>query len=280
MYFTAEVMRDVVRRIARSLATGGFLFLGHAETLRAISQQFHLPHSHDTFYYEKKAEEPEGLPGIFLHGQSSTEFPTTERKKPRVEEWRGAKSGEPVKSGEPEKREIVRPVRTRESNRSQALELLREERFGEGIEILREMQEEEAGDADAQLLLAVLLTNRGELTAAETACWRVLEIDEMHAGAHYLIALCREHAGDLAGAVEHSRTAAYLDENFAMPRLHLGRLARRANDLEAARRELGKALQLLEREEASRILLFGGGFTREALAEMSLGELKSCGGGR
>jgi tetratricopeptide (TPR) repeat protein len=179
---------------------------------------------------------------------------------------------------EPEKQKSPVSARGREWNRAQALELLREERFGEGIEILQEMQEEAAGNADAQLLLAVLLTNRGELTAAETACRRVLEIDEMHAGAHYLIALCREHAGDLAGAVEHGRTAAYLDANFAMPRLHLGRLARRSNDLDAARRELGKALQLLEREEASRILLFGGGFTREALAQMCLGELKGCGG--
>ena len=56
MYFAPEVMRAVVRRIARALVPGGFLFLGHAETLRAVSNDFHLRHTHDTFYYERRDE--------------------------------------------------------------------------------------------------------------------------------------------------------------------------------------------------------------------------------
>lgn len=48
MYFTPEVTRTVIARIARSLAIGGFLFLGHAETLRAVSHEFHLRHTHGT----------------------------------------------------------------------------------------------------------------------------------------------------------------------------------------------------------------------------------------
>jgi chemotaxis protein methyltransferase CheR len=58
MYFSPEQMRAVITRIARSLAPGGFLFLGHAETLRGVSERFHLCHSHATFYYSLKA----GLP--------------------------------------------------------------------------------------------------------------------------------------------------------------------------------------------------------------------------
>jgi chemotaxis protein methyltransferase CheR len=50
-----------------------------------------------------------------------------------------------------------------------------------------------------------------------------------------------------------------------MPRVHLGLLARRVGDRDSARRELGQALVLLRREDASRLLLFGGGFSRAAL---------------
>src|SRR5262249_32808713 len=57
MYFTAEVTRAVISRVARSLAPGGFLFLGHAETLRAVSQEFHLRHTHETFYYQLRERE-------------------------------------------------------------------------------------------------------------------------------------------------------------------------------------------------------------------------------
>ena len=54
MYFTPEQMRAVIARIAQSLAPGGFLFLGHAETLRGVSDRFHLRHTHGTFYYQLK----------------------------------------------------------------------------------------------------------------------------------------------------------------------------------------------------------------------------------
>ncbi len=50
-------------------------------------------------------------------------------------------------------------------------------------------------------------------------------------------------------------------------------MARRAGDRESARTELGHALMLLKREDASRLLLFGGGFGREALIALCRSEL-------
>ena len=91
------------------------------------------------------------------------------------------------------------------------------------------------------------------------------------------MALCREHAGDRAPAANHDHYALYLDEGFAMPRLHLGLLAKRAGDLAAARKELSRALVLLPAEDASRILLLGGGFSRYALIDLCRAELRACG---
>jgi chemotaxis protein methyltransferase CheR len=121
--------------------------------------------------------------------------------------------------------------------------------------------------------------NRGLLADAEGMCGHILSSDELNAGAHYLMALCREHAGDRAAAVEHDRAAAYLDAGFAMPHLHLGLLVRRTGDVERARSELGRALVLLTNEEPSRILLFGGGFSREALVALCRSELQAARGG-
>jgi chemotaxis protein methyltransferase CheR len=164
-------------------------------------------------------------------------------------------------------------------DRALVLELLRSERFGEAMEILRALPPESNADADAQLLLAVLLTNSGELPEAEKVCQRLLQLDELNAGAHYLIALGREHAGDRDAAVEHDQTAVYLDSAFAMPHLHIGLMAKRFAEMQTAQRELGCALALLDREDPSRILLFGGGFTREALAAFCRAELRACGNG-
>lgn len=154
------------------------------------------------------------------------------------------------------------------------LELLRAERFAEASALVDTFPD----DPDVLLLRAVLCAHGGDFARAEDACRRLLEADELDAGAHYVLALCREGAADHAGAVHHHRAAVYLDAGFAMPRLHLGILARRTGDRAVARRELTQASALLAREDASRLLLFGGGFGREALTALCRAELLACGG--
>jgi chemotaxis protein methyltransferase CheR len=99
----------------------------------------------------------------------------------------------------------------------------------------------------------------------------------MNAGAHYVVALCRESVGDRAAAIEHDRVAVYLDPTFAMPRLHIGLLARRTGDTELARRELAQAHALLKYEDAARLTLFGGGFSRQVMLDVCGSALRDCG---
>jgi chemotaxis protein methyltransferase CheR len=158
--------------------------------------------------------------------------------------------------------------------------MLRQERFVDAMDLLQALPAGSSTDADAQILRAVLFTNSGKLTEAERVCQQMLATDELNAGAHYLLALCREHAGDRTSALNHDQAAIHLDAGFVMPHLHLGLLARRAGEPERARTELGRALALLPREDTSRILLFGGGFAREALVALCRSELQACGGDR
>jgi chemotaxis protein methyltransferase CheR len=51
MYFTPDKAREVVHRISHALLPSGYFFIGYAETLRGLTQEFHLCHTHDTFYY-------------------------------------------------------------------------------------------------------------------------------------------------------------------------------------------------------------------------------------
>ena len=48
MYFAPEQQERVLDRFARALAPGGYLFLGHAETVRDRSR-FELCHTHGAF---------------------------------------------------------------------------------------------------------------------------------------------------------------------------------------------------------------------------------------
>jgi chemotaxis protein methyltransferase CheR len=297
MYFTAEATRSVISRIARSLAPGGFLFLGHAETLRGVSQEFRLQHTHETFYYQRReahettcaADLPQPLgdhdslrrPISQVVEPGDSWFNTIRRASERIanltkEKSRPAMGESRSNSGSSSRSQtaLIPPL----WDRALAIELLRKERFREATELLRALPAESKADPDTQLLLAVLLSNGGDLPEAEKVCLDVLKLDEWNAGAHYLMALCREQAGDREAAVKHDQAATYLDSAFAMPHLHLGLVAKRSADGETARRELGRALPLLDQEDASRILLFGGGFTRKALVEFCRAELRACGG--
>jgi chemotaxis protein methyltransferase CheR len=292
MYFSPDVMQAVTARIARALGQGGFLFLGHAENLRGVSQDFHLRHSHECFYYQSRAahEVEAGAPALPPVPDAPPALDVIPRIVDSACSWVDAiqRASERIAALEAGPRDPPAPAQPRPARRTArppvrrdlaaAVELVREERISEAMDAVAALPAEAGADPDAQLLRAALLTSCGRLGEAEEVCARLLRRDDLNAGAHYLAALCREHAGDREGAAEHDRAAAYVDPGFAMPRLHLGLLARRAGDLESARHELGQAAVLLQREDASRILLFGGGFRREGLVQLCLAELRACGG--
>lgn len=271
MYFSPEQMRAAIARIARSLAPGGFLFLGHAETLRGVSEAFHLRHSHGTFYYElKDGQESRSGPPLPPPASSVIDldyawFDSIRRATERVSRLVPEPAAADL-TGLPDNWDPA-----------PAFELLQKERYRAALDHVRARPPAKEKDPDVLLLEATLLAHSGELVAAEDACLRLLLIDEFSAGAHYVLALCREHSGNIERAIEHNRVATYLNPAFAMPRLHLGLLAARAGDRDMARRELQQALDLLKGEDASRLLLFGGGFGREALMALCNAALKENG---
>lgn len=288
MYFAPEVMRRVVERLSALLVPGGHLFLGHAETLRGLSHQFHLCHTHGTFYYQKRggasmppvaevaAAEPRVGSAPLSGGVPDTMswFDAIQQATRRV-----AELADHHGTGHAASRSDLRPASVVPSlaRLSEVLDLMRSERFSEALTLLQALPSEATAHPDGLLLAGVLLTNHGKIAEAEGTCQRLLALDDLNAGAHYLKALCREHAGDHQGAAEHDRIAAYLDPTFSMPHLHAGLLAKREHDWCNARRSLERALVLLEREDVSRLVLFGGGFSREALTALCRAELARAG---
>jgi chemotaxis protein methyltransferase CheR len=286
MYFTPEHAERVVARFARALAPGGFLFLGHAENLRGLSQDFELHHTHGTFYYQRRGasvrsssqrstiEAPHAAPRPALAlDWTSTWLETVQRSSERIRVLTEKPATETSASfesaqGQPRPRLDL----------GLALELLAQERFAEALDVVTGMSSGSVNDADARLLQAALLTHCGRLEAAELACAELLVLDGLSAGAHYLRSLCRERKGDTRAAIEHAQIACYLDPAFAMPHLHLGLIARRMGERDTAQRELTQAALLLQREDASRLLLFGGGFSREGLAALCQSELNRLAG--
>ncbi|MBN9519072.1 methyltransferase domain-containing protein [bacterium] len=281
MYFTPEATRAVVDRFARALAPGGLLFLGPAETLRGVSNDFHLCHAGDTFYYQlRPAGETAAVSAAPVTAVADESWVSAiGRASDRIARLsRGARAADaPGPVAPPRPGGGTAPRDPAPPGLPAAREMVRQERYADALAVLGSLADAERDDPDAKLLRAVSLTNCGQVGAAERLCHEVLAGDELNPEARYLLALCLEHAGNLGGAMEQDQAAVYLDPQFAMPHLHLGLLRKREGDRAGARRAFERALALMPREDAPRVLLFGGGFTRETLLRLCEAELRATG---
>jgi chemotaxis protein methyltransferase CheR len=275
IYLSRERMLEVIERFARAITPSGYLFLGYSESLRGLSDDFETMHTNDAFYYRRR----DGV-GRRAPPPRAPEPPPSARPPPaNVDPWLSL-SDRLLASrlNDAGDRRTMTPTSAAEGRSAidAALALLKQERFVEALEALRAAHRDEASP-EVRLLVAVLLSHQGKIREAERLCSQGLTGGEADAGARYLLGLCREHAGDALGAARHYRAAIQIDRTFAMPHLRLGRLARREGDMATAWSETRRAAELFEREREGRVMLFGGGFQREALVELCHAELRAYG---
>ncbi len=302
MYFTDDQQDAVIARLARALAPGGYLFLGHAETLRDRSEGFALCHTHGAFYYQRTDPGADAvLPAHRAPSAATTVDPewyddiraAMQRVHAMIDGALDAQPHEPPgqaptavskHAGAPSspvpRAQALGPSPAAALDAEQVRELLAQERFSEALERLDRLPSATAADRDVAMLRALVLTHAGRFVEARTACGELLALDASNAGASYVLALCCDSTGDTAGAARMAHAAAELDPSFAMPRVHLGLLARRLGEHEVASSELTRAIALLEREDPSRLALFGGGFNRQTLLGMCRAELAAIGARR
>jgi chemotaxis protein methyltransferase CheR len=249
MYLTVESASALVARMAAALAPGGFLFLGYAETLKGLSDEFRLCNTDEAFYHQHllaKAGPQEGAKLAVAPDADPVSLAAPAI--PRPADGRAGKS-----EAEPG------------ATLDQAYEFARRGTF---LGALGALPPSGLGGPDALLLRAVLLADLGRTMQAMDACRELLQMNMQAPAAHYVAALCREHEHDLNGAAEEDGQAIRMDAGFAMPWLHLGLMAQHSGNLDQARRCFDQALALLPQEEFSRVLLFSGGLGRDGLAQV------------
>lgn len=292
MYFSPEASRRIIARLTSVLRPHGYLFLGPAETLRGLSHDYDLRHSHDAFYYQRRETltEPVSQPppqryrreAVLIDSDVSwvsAIHAATERVASLSRRSSTPANREtPADSGKPSAPKDLKPTGHSARQRiATARDYFRQERFEDATNLLSTLtSSDEQSDMDMQVLRAAILTNRGMIDDAMAVCHQVLMTDDLNAEAHYLLALCHEHRGEYEQAKDHDRSAIYLDSKFAMPYLHLGLLCKRLGNLAEARREFAVAAELLTMEDPARLLLFGGGFNREMLVGLCHTELRTC----
>ena len=243
MYLTEPATTALIKRMTGALTPGGCLFLGHTDSLGSQPEGLELRQNREAFYYRQSGLQPPA---------------------PRAAPPTGTAGNEP---------------RIGPDAYQAAMGLLRADRFAEALDLVT-AQLSGHTQPRHRLLHGVLLTQTGQADEATVVACRLAESNALYPDAHQLLGLCREAEHAVDEAIAEYRLAAYLDPEFALPRLRLGQLARRRGEHRAAAAELEQALALLAREDEDRITLFGGGFGRIMLVAVCRGELDACGARR
>lgn len=255
MYHDPLAAGRIVNKLAQQIRPGGYLFLGHAETLRGVSDAFDLLQEDGAFYYRRRSTSertpvadpvpaiapPPGNDSWFdaidaathriaaLTSQTEAQVPQEDARTWRSLVWAKVTQGDPAAA--------LNVFESAPRSVQQGLLIVRA-----GLLLM-------AGrEAEARQLASDLVT--GGIASAD---------------AHYVLGLCESQAGRTQAAVDLLKQSHALDHEFAMPLVQGGFHLCRLGNVSDGRRMLVQAAELLDLESEQRILLFGGGFSREAL---------------
>ncbi len=305
IYFRLESTRRVVQNFFDSLNPGGYLFIGHSETLASISDQFEPVHTNDVFLYRKPhprrlftfdeilsrrgAEDAAAASPSSdrASGRPSADRAVERRRKARRAEAAarllettaatatsvaGVDNGNGNGNAHGDASILVPEAPTPES----VYELIETGSVGAACELGRELARQAPGNASAQLANAFACAEAGDLDEAVRGAQRALEIDPLVAPARYILGVISQRRGNGAEAIEEFKRTIYIDRDFVLAHFNLANLYRSRGALEDARRAYENTLASLKANPDGEWRRFLGGFEPDLLAQTSERGLVDC----
>lgn len=283
IYFRLESTRRVVQNFYDSLNPGGFLFIGHSETLTSISDQFEPIEMGGVFLYRRPRPRHRGIAPL-ADGRSVRDG-TRSRGGPSAAAQRTRRTASepvvpralPVRPTVPQV--VPEPVVEAECETTlleQARLASMEGRPSDVLEIVSRMLKADSNDPHAFLMAAYAHADVGDLGAALVECTRALERDPLLSAARYILGVIHMRQGDSAQAITELKRTVYSDSDFVLAHLNLGNLYRAAGQIDDACRSYENALRALYRNPTGEWTVFLGGFKPDVLAKTCERSLLEC----
>ncbi len=306
IYFKVESTRRVVKNLFNSLNEGGYLFIGHSETLTSISEDFEAVEIDGVFLYRKSrsGRRTQVMTDVMAPqrmlasraaaaDQHTLEAPGPSRQeRPLGELWRRdaereeARRAEPVATGADPGHAVAdpsAPTEAAEPEQEDVATLLEGARVSvqsgghaEARAALGSVLERDRNNFDAHLLLAFSYADSGDYELALKECDRALAINPLLPSARYVLGIIYQRQGDLVRAVSELKKTIYIDADFVLAQLNLGNIYRSQGKFDAACRAYQNAVESLERSPGGSWMEFMGGFDADLLARTCERSLIEC----
>jgi chemotaxis protein methyltransferase CheR len=213
IYFDRETTRRLMKRLHGRLRDGGYLFLGHAETLWQISDDFSLVSLGDAFVYRRLEQTADGEQRRWVLRDRRTE---DELRPTRADRRRGDADRRGRGEADAKALEVVPPELLEEIDAASRVQPTRDPldavraaiaqgQYDEAADLAGEVVAATPLWAQAHYLQGVALTNLGRDADALVVLRKAVYLDPEHGYAHFL----------LGGALER------LDEPLAASRSYL-----------------------------------------------------------
>lgn len=246
IYFPVEVQQAIFRRLANSLATGGYLVVSSTETIHHNIGILSLMEIDDLFVYKKfPSEERVDLRKTLL--------------KPRKK--RGEITGRlksinsagqiPCSTTLHKQPEQALPTKNSDSSIdafNNALEHNRANRTEQAITILKKIIEREPDFLNAHLLLAIIMIDTHNLKEAEYECHAAMAQDHASLPAYLMLGIIAHQTGRNDEGLKRLREAIYIDCNCWPAHFYLAETANMLGDNKRAASAYQSALDILEKE--------------------------------
>jgi chemotaxis protein methyltransferase CheR len=219
IYFDRETTRRLMKRLHSRLRDGGYLFLGHAETLWQISDDFSLVSLGDAFVYRRMEEQPDDRRRVLPDRRTEDEPRPTRADRRRGEPDRRNRDGKAKPHREVPRLPrlitpampivpVVVPVAPTRDPLDAVRSALREGRYAEAADIAAEVVAATPLWAEAHYLQGVALTNLGRDADALIVLRKSVYLDPEHGFAHFLLGGALERLDERVAAARSYRAAA------------------------------------------------------------------------
>jgi chemotaxis protein methyltransferase CheR len=271
IYFKLESTRRVVHNFFNSLNEGGYLFVGHSETLTSITDRFEPVEIGGVFLYRKPVERRHHVVTQAVPERASARAAAPRRAEQASEEI------PPQRKASTSKRPAaqVSPAAA-EDLLAEARTHIAQGRPAQALAIVESALQANTDDTDAYLLAAHIHADAGDYVRALAECERSLAVNPLLPGARYLLGVIHQREGDIVHAVSELKRTVYIDPDFVLAHMNLGSIYRAEGRYSDAVRAYENALRALNKNPEGEWTLFLGGWEADVVARTCERSLLEC----
>lgn len=212
IYFSRETTRRLMTQFHRALAEGGYLFLGHSETLWQVNDEFRLVTLGDAFVYRREVPGEERRTVLPDRRTGDDGLPDDGDRRvargDRRSKWDVLTKPRALPFARPPRPAAAEPAPVPSDPVEEVRAALRTGRYADAASLAAAVARVEPMRADAYYLHGLALANQGRDAEALVELRKAVYVDPLAGFAHFLLAGVLARLGDAPGAARSYRAAA------------------------------------------------------------------------